>query len=61
MHKTELAKKKELVELLNQELDDKDDELAELDDALAKSRERYDAHTYYWRCVLQDVRSGKYR
>ena len=57
----ELAKKEELVEFLNQELDDKDDELAELDDALAKSRERYDAHTSYWIGVQAGVRGGKYR
>jgi t-SNARE complex subunit (syntaxin) len=55
----EVAKQKDLVEVLNQELDDKDDELAEMDEALAMARERYDQHTFYWRSVLQEVRSGK--
>ena len=58
---SELWKQKDLVEELKQELDDQDDELAEMDDALAEQRDRYDAHTSYWRCVLQDLRSGKYR
>ncbi len=58
---SELSKQKDLVEELKQELDDQDGELAEMDDALAEQRDRYDAHTSYWRCVLQDLRSGKYR
>ena len=57
----ELWKQKDLVEELKQELDDRDAELDEIDDALAKSRERYDQHTSYWRGLLDDVRGGKYR
>ena len=53
------AKQTNLVEVLNQELDDKDDELAEMDEALAMARERYDQHTFYFRSVLQEVRIGK--
>ncbi len=35
------AQQKDLVELLNQKLDEKDDELAEIDDALAEQLDRY--------------------
>ena len=58
---SELWKQNDLVEELKQELDDRDAELDEIDDALAKSRERYDRHTSYWRGLLDDVRGGKYR
>ena len=58
---SELWKQKVSVLELKQELNDRDAELDEMDDALAKSRERYDRHTSYWRGVLEDVRGGKYR
>ena len=54
----EVRKQKDLVEALNQELDDKDDELAEMDDALAKQRDRYVRHSFYWSSALQQERSS---
>ena len=50
---SELWKKKDLVEKLKQELDDQDDELAEMEDALAAQRDRYDRHSIYWSSALQ--------
>ena len=54
----EVRKQKDLVEALNQELDDKDDELAEMDDVLAKQRDRYVRHSFYWSSALQQERSS---
>ena len=45
--------------MLSLKLDDKDDELAEMDDALAKSRKRYDQHTFYWISHTQNCIAGR--
>ena len=54
---SELWKKKDLVEELKQELDDHDDELAEMEDALAAQRYRYERHSIYWSSALQAEQS----
>jgi hypothetical protein len=54
---SELWKKKDLVEELKQELDDQDDELAKMEDALAAQRDRYERHSIYWSSALQAERS----
>ncbi len=51
------AQQKDFVELLNQKLDDNYDGRAEMDDALAEQRDRYDRHSIYWRSALQAERS----